>query len=150
MNVYCLPEFKTEYDKLMKNNSYKFVEKEISKNYFGVSFEEALNGRVLNNSDKAPFVKKRLKGSGGARLYLLAIVKDENIFLAFVHPKSGSLGYENISDDKKAQIQKDTYESILLDEYYQVTLPANKLLFEHIKDVKAKILVSQNVQPATE
>ncbi|TRW23550.1 hypothetical protein FMM05_12880 [Flavobacterium zepuense] len=139
MNIYCLPEFVTEFDKLIKNNSYSFIETEIIKSYFNISFEEAKKGHVLNASQQAPFIKRRLKGSGGARLYLTAILKDEDIYLAFVHPKSGSAGYENINDGKKSQLQKDVLDSILTKDFYKVSVNGKSLSFTPFKNIKEEV-----------
>lgn len=47
----------------------------------------------------------------------------------FLHPKTGSLGYENITDDSKALLYKKVLESIKTNNLYQVSVEKNKLVF---------------------
>ncbi len=47
----------------------------------------------------------------------------------FLHPKTGSLGYENITDDSKVLLYKKVLESIKNKNLYEVTIENNKLIF---------------------
>ena len=57
-------------------------------------------------------------------------MKHENIYLMFLHPKTGSLGYENITDDSKALLYKKVLECIKTNNLYQVSVEKNKLVFK--------------------
>jgi hypothetical protein len=84
----------------------------------------------LNNSDTIPFIKKRVKGRGGFRFYFLLIIKDEILYLImFVHPKSGSLGFDNITDESKTILYKKVLESIKIDNVYVMSVINEKLSF---------------------
>lgn len=87
-------------------------------------------GTRLNNSDDIPYIKKRLNGSGGFRIYFLLVIKDEKIYLMFLHPKTGSLGYENTTDESKALLYKKVLESIKSNNLYRITLDKKSLVFK--------------------
>jgi hypothetical protein len=124
MEIYCLEDFKVEFDKLKKKNSYKQIESQIIEYFFNKTVIELASGVRLNNSDDSPYIKKRLNGSGGFRFYFLLIIKQENLYLMFVHPKTGSLGADNITDESKALLYKKVLECIQTNDLYKVTLNA--------------------------
>ena len=115
MIILCLDEFKNEFEKLIRNNSYSSIEIDIIEYFFNKNIQELTSGIRLNNSDTIPFIKKRIKGRGGYRFYFLLIIKDEKLYLLFVHPKSGSLGFENITDKLKTLLYKKVLECIKSD-----------------------------------
>lgn len=45
-------------------------------------------------------------GKGGYRLYFLLIIRKESLYLMFVHPKTGSYGSENMTEESKAYLYK--------------------------------------------
>ena len=89
-----------------------------------------MSGTRLNNSDTTPYIKKRLNGSGGFRVYFLLIIKDENVYLMFIHPKTGSMGYDNITDISKVSLYKKVLECIKTNNLYIVSLENNQLTFK--------------------
>lgn len=97
---------------MRKKNSYSSIEKDIIEYFFNKDIQELTSGTRLNNSDITRYIKKRLKGSGGFRVYFLLIIKEEKLYLMFLHPKTGSLGYENITDQSKALLYKKVLEGI--------------------------------------
>lgn len=129
MTVFCLEDFKSEFEKLRKKNSYATIENDIIEYFFNKNAKELVSGTRLNNSDITPYIKKRLNGSGGFRIYFLMIIKNEKLYLMFLHPKSGSLGYENITDDSKAMLYKKVLDCIKTNNLYQLTINNNKLVF---------------------
>jgi hypothetical protein len=48
----------------------------------------------------------------------------------FLHPKTGSLGYENITDDSKALLYKKVLECIKANDLYEVCVENKKLIFK--------------------
>lgn len=105
MKVFSTPEFKNEFEKLIRKNAYKYITEEIITTYLlHNELKNCLIGTKLNGHSPNAFIKKRLGGSGGSRMYLLVVIKNEAIYLSFIHPKSGALGYENISNNKKTQL----------------------------------------------
>ncbi len=134
MDIYCLEEFKVEFEKLKSKKAYKTLEQQIIDYFFNKSSEELKSGTCLNQSHTTPYIKKRLGGSGGFRMYYLLIIKDEKLYLMFVHPKTGPEGAENIKDESKAFLYKKVLESIENNDLYQVKIDStqNILLFKSI------------------
>jgi len=130
MTIFCLEDFKVQFEKLKKKNSYSSIEGDIIEYFFDKEIQQISSGTRLNNSDDTPYIKKRLNGSGGFRIYFLLLMKHENIYLMFLHPKTGSLGYENITDDSKALLYKKVLECIKTNNLYQVSVEKNKLVFK--------------------
>ncbi len=135
MKIYCLQEFKNQYEKLVRKNSYASVETDIIEYFFNNSIEQLASGTRLNNSNDTPYIKKRLKGSGGYRIYYLLIIKDDNVYLMFLHPKTGSMGYDNINDETKAFLYKKVLESIRTKHLFEVFVTNQKLYFKNINDI---------------
>jgi hypothetical protein len=129
MTVFCLEEFKVQFEKLKKNNSYSSVEEDIIEYFFEKEISQLSPGTRLNNSDDTPYIKKRLNGRGGFRVYFLLVIRNEKIYLMFLHPKTGSLGYENITDDSKSLLYKKVLEKIKANDLYEVTVESKKLVF---------------------
>lgn len=129
MKIFCLEEFKLEFEKIKKKNSYASIESDIINYFFDKNIQELTSGTRLNNSDITPYIKKRLKGSGGFRVYFLIIIKNDHLYLLFLHPKTGSLGYENITDASKAFLYKRVLKCIKENDLYIVTVDNNKLKF---------------------
>lgn len=106
MKIFCLTEFKVEFEKLKSKKSYNSIERDIIDYFFGKTGEDLSSGIRLNNSSETPCIKKRINGKGGFRFYFLLIIENESLYLMFVHPKTGSLGAENITDESKAYLYK--------------------------------------------
>lgn len=126
MDLYCLEDFKVEFEKLNSKKSYKTIENDLINYFFDKSSQELASGTRLNNSDDTPYIKKRLRGSGGFRCYYLLIIKDDSLYLMFVHPKTGSKGSENITDESKAYLYKKVLECIKSEDLYKLTLSESK------------------------
>lgn len=122
MDLYCLEDFKVEFEKLKSKKSYRTIEQEIIKYFFGKTSQELCSGARLNLSIDTPYIKKRLGGRGGFRLYFLLIIKKDSLYLMFVHPKTGSQGSENITDESKAYLYKKVLECIESQELYKLSL----------------------------
>jgi hypothetical protein len=61
MIILCLDEFKNEFEKLIRNNSYSSIEIDIIEYFFNKNIQELSSGIRLNNSDTIPFIKKELR-----------------------------------------------------------------------------------------
>lgn len=140
MTIFCLEDFKVEFEKLKSKKNYNSLGTDIIGYFFGKTVQELCSGTRLNNSDKTPYLKKRLKGSGGFRLYFLIIIKDEKLFLMFVHPKTGPNASENITDDSKAYLYKKILNCIKINDLYRVELSESKteLIFTKLKSTSKK------------
>lgn len=131
MKIFCLAEFKVEFEKLKDKKSYNSIESDIIDYFFGKTVQDLSSGIRLNNSSETPYIKKRINGKGGFRFYYLLIIKDESLYLMFVHPKTGSLGAENIKDESKAYLYKKVLECINSNGLYTLTLNSEgkKIIF---------------------
>lgn len=129
MRILCLEDFKQEFEKLKKKNAYSSIETDIIEYFFNKDIQELMSGTRLNNSDTTPYIKKRLKGRGGFRVYFLLIIKEENLYLMFLHPKTGPLGYENITDSSKALLYKKVLECIKKKDLLIMTVKGGKIIF---------------------
>lgn len=132
MEIYCIEDFKVEYEKLLKKNSYKDIGDELISYFFDKNIDELCSGVRLNNSTETPYIKKRLNGRGGYRVYYYVLIKNERIYLMFVHPKTGSLGSDNITDESKALLLKKVVECIKNQRVYKVSrnIDRKELVFE--------------------
>ena len=128
MQLFCTHLFKKEYEKLLKNKSYRSIEPEIINAFFEKEVSEVNNGTRLNFSEDVPYIKKRIGGRGGFRIYFLLIIKNECLYFMFVHPKSGSEGADNINEDSKAKIYKDILIDIQSGGLFQMKLSDCKKL----------------------
>lgn len=122
MKIYCLEDFKVEFEKLISKKQYNSLQQEIINYFFNKSVEELSSGTRLNNSSDSPYIKKRLQGSGGFRCYFLLILKNKNLYLMFVHPKTGALGASNINNESKSYLYKKILECIKSDDLYEMKL----------------------------
>lgn len=153
MKVFCLEDFKREFEKLVRKSTYKSIEKDIIDHFFDKDIQQLCAGTRLNGSNETPYIKKRVKGSGGWRFYYLAVIKDNCIYLMFFHPKTGSEGSDNIKDDFKASLYKKVLECINNEDYYQIEVEEGKSLrFIHQSqnDVKHDIIEYKKVSSAKE
>lgn len=132
MDIYCLTDFKSVVDKLSKKKSYNSIEQEIINYFFEKNVEDILSGTRLNNSTTEPYIKKRLQGAGGYRLYYLVIIANKAVYLMFVHPKTGSEGSDNITDESKVKIYKDVLDAIKSKNLLKVEVKKNALVYTPI------------------
>lgn len=126
MDLYCLDDFKVEFEKLKSKKSYRTIEQEIISYFFNKTLEQLRSGTRLNHSDEVPYIKKRLGGRGGFRIYFLLVIKNESLYLMFVHPKTGTQGSENITDESKAYLYKKVLECIKSEDLYKLSLDDSK------------------------
>lgn len=122
MQIFCINEFKVEFEKLISKKQYSSLEEDIINYFFYKKTNELLSGTRLNNSNETPYIKKRLRGKGGFRLYFLVIVKNENLYLMFVHPKTGPFGVSSITDESKAFLYKQILAAIKNNKLYILNL----------------------------
>ena len=133
MQIFCINEFKVEFEKLNSKKQYSSLGKEIIDYFFKKNSNELLSGTRLNNSNDIPYIKKRLRGKGGFRLYFLVIVKNEDLYLMFVHPKTGPFGASNITDESKTFLYKQVLAAIKNQNLYILELDENRKHLVFIK-----------------
>lgn len=111
MKLYCLPEFKIEYQKIKKNKKYPDIEEVFRDSFFDKSFEDCAHGDMLYGPVELPFLKKRVPDAGGYRFYFLACPETKCIYFTHVHPKTGPLGYENVGPKYKKEIHNNALQA---------------------------------------
>lgn len=125
MEIFCTENFKSQFERLVKNSSYSTLSQDLI-DFFFSDKRNKLGGTRLNGHAKDPFLKKRLNGSGGFRAYYYIVIKNDCLYLAFVHPKTGKYGMENISDEYKRQLAKEVLEAIKSGNVYSVQVDGSK------------------------
>ncbi len=114
MKVYCLRHFKNEYEKLKRRSSYRVITNLITDYFFDEEAEPSkyLGGRRLNGHSQNPYIKQRIGGAGGFRVYYYFFREGDNIYLMYLHPKSGSRGASNVTTETQAMLYKTVLEAI--------------------------------------
>jgi hypothetical protein len=137
-NVYCIDDFKEEFDKLLRKKSYQHLENLIIEYFFKKSIGNLKSGTRLNQSKDAPYIKKRIPDSGGFRFYFLLLMKKDSVYLMFVHPKTGSLGVDNLTSESIRFLYKRVYCCIRDNTLYKMDIDnsTNKLTFRRVKPKK--------------
>jgi hypothetical protein len=120
MRIFCIEDFKKEFKKLSSKKSYQSLEKDIINYFFDKNADQLSSGTRLNNSDLTPYIKKRIKGAGGFRFYFLLIYKSSCLYLLFVHPKTGTYGVDNISNDSISYLYKEVLKCIKSGKLYDI------------------------------
>ncbi|MCW3085441.1 MAG: hypothetical protein JWP12_2807 [Bacteroidetes bacterium] len=139
MDVYCIQEFKSIVEKLKKNKPYNEIEQDTIDYFFGKTIAEISSGANLNNNPSSPYIKKRLSGRGGFRVYYLLLVKDDKTYLIYIHPKTGPEGSPNLTETAKTEFYKKVLQAIESNDLYKLSCNAKKteLIFEKVeKSVK--------------
>lgn len=130
MEFYCLPDFKQQYQALLKKKDYKDIERLLLKHLSQGSIDELTAGTKLNSkSTKHLYLKKRLKGSGGFRLYYTLTIVDNKVYFQFIHPKTGKRGYGNILDDYKKELYQKFLSGLKDKTFFKVEMENSKITF---------------------
>lgn len=58
MTIFCLDDFKVQFEKLKKKNSYSSIEGDIIGYFFDKELQQLSSGTRLNNSDKTLTLKR--------------------------------------------------------------------------------------------
>lgn len=130
--IYCIQEFKDQVEKLRKSKSYSDLDRLLIEALSNKTIEQFKLGVLLNASETTPFIKKDIGGRSGYRLYYLAIIVKECIYIAFIHPKTGRDGSPNIRDNAKALFQKRIVECIKTGDLYRLNLAEKLISFERV------------------
>lgn len=137
MSVFCTEKFKSEYKSLIKKKSYSSLTSLLYNFFFTYQdIEEIKSGTRLNGHAQSPLIKKRLAGSGGFRVYYYLLVVEEDIFLMYVHPKTGKRGADNVSREAIAKLYKDILNHINDKNLYEMLWvdKNGRFTFKHLQD----------------
>lgn len=142
MEILCLPNFKVEVDRLKKNNSYRGIESEIIEEFFDKNILDFKKGSRLNASDDCPYIKGRIGGRSGYRIYYMLIIEKDILYLMYIHPKKGAFGAENITDDFMKELLKDVATASEKNQFLSVNHSADRKKLVYKIDVKNSEIAS--------
>lgn len=118
MQYFVQESFVNTVEKLLKNNSYQDCEKAIIENVFKVSPENLFalcSALRLNASPETPIAKLRInfnKGkSSSYRMYVFALIKNEEIYFAHIYPKTGTKNQAALGAKEEKSIIKELLEN---------------------------------------
>jgi hypothetical protein len=143
MNVFVTEEFLSEIKSISKDKSHSDCETDLINSIFNKNIDEIKKigtKRLGGQADKNPFLRKRISSensgkSSGYRLYFWLFIQDKNVFLLFIHPKSGRKSASNISTEKQKDLVKTFKEHRDKDLFLEVELDKHKthLIFTKTK-----------------
>ena len=107
MEIKCTPVFFQNLRKIERKPSHKKIESLISDHFFNKEFSDLLSGMRIHDIPRKPFIKKRLGGKGGYRIYYVADENEEIIYLLYLHPKTGAFSQSNITAEQKVNCLKE-------------------------------------------
>jgi len=135
MNIYLSEEFIKLLSNLLKVKAHSNIEKILIESLFNKSLEKLNTGivRLKGNINDSFFLKKRIaqKGKGkssGYRLYAWLIVVDNNLYLLYIHPKTGKYAQININKEKQAELIETFKQKHTTNEFIKVCLSENKII----------------------
>ena len=133
MTICCTHEFKRIYDKLVKKNSHADLEQAIIDWLFTKTATELRAATALNGNSPNPFLKKRLNGSGGYRIYYSLIASQKLVISSALHPKTNYLGKSTLSSSEIAAAIDDVAESYMNRDLFELTVVKSSLVFNAIE-----------------
>lgn len=146
MTVYLTEEFISEVKLLLKKKSHSDCEVAIIESIYLKTKEEIISTgspkRLGGNPSKSPFIRKRISPpsgskSSGYRLYFWMMIEEDNVYLLFIHPKSGRRSGTNITPQKQKELA-DTFQQKRND---------NSFIKSSINEATSKIIYTSNKNP---
>lgn len=112
MRVFMSPTFIKEVRKLLKSKDHADCEQVIIESIYNRTLEEVIQGgttKKLGGGPDTPFVRRRMQSQGkgksaGYRLYLWAFKIEDDIYLLYIHPKTGRRSAANISPEYQKEL----------------------------------------------
>ena len=129
LEIRCTAEFKKQFDKLCKNKSYRHLEKNFIEGVLNSDMNTLCVGTTLAIRENFRLIKERLGRSRDFRMYYLAYPSVDIIHMLYLHPKTGSMGMDNISSSFRDELLASVEMDIRLDSYFNMEAQFNKLRF---------------------
>ena len=115
MRIFMSPTFIEEVRKLSKSKDHADCEKTLIESVYTKTLDEIIQGgaaKKLGGTPDTPFIRRRLQGQGtgksaGYRLYLWAFRIENDIYLIYMHPKTGRRSAANISSDYQKELVRE-------------------------------------------
>lgn len=144
MDIFCTHEFYTVYLGLAKQKAYRELGDELAEYFFRKDAEDLESGRRLNGNCPIPYIKKRIEGSGGYRIYYLLQISESKSLLLFIHPKNGPDGSENIKDKFKKLYYKQGLEALKSENYLRLKLDKESGVLKFLKIEKKLVVIKKD------
>ncbi|MES2826681.1 MAG: hypothetical protein V4687_00935 [Bacteroidota bacterium] len=122
----------------MKNNSYKDLKQLLIDEVLEESAPRKHCAKI-SGTPQIPYLKKRLGGRSGYRLYCLLVEFDGKLFLAEIYPKTGSKGIATIDAKEEKRLFELLKTSIVSGDTMQVKLKNDEIVFEKPEEKEGKI-----------
>ena len=144
MKIFASDLFIEEVKKLIKSGSHAdcefvLIEEVFSKNLKSITQQGT--PKKLGGANETPFIRRRLNdgsgSSGGYRLYLWAFIIDKQIYLLFIHPKTGRRSGTNLDKDFQKYLVKTFLKEKNSDGLIQLSLNKNKDQIIYSSDKKS-------------
>lgn len=144
MAFFVTNEFVSEVKLLMKTNSHADCEKVIIRGVFNVTLNELCQTgckRLGGDPSKSPFLKKRIETEGagkssGYRLYFWVMIIEKDVYLLFIHPKTGRKSGTNLTIDKQKELVKTFITAKRDNLFKQVEIQNNRIVYTSEKKIK--------------
>lgn len=112
MAVFVTSEFVSEVQSILKSNAHADCEGGIIDSIFTKSMDEIKNSgckRLGGDPNNSPFLRKRIETahtgkSSGYRLYFWLLISEGNVYLLFIHPKTGRKSGSNLTVAKQKEL----------------------------------------------
>lgn len=119
MPIFFTQEFIDEVTLISKANSHSDCELSLIQSIFKKNIDEIKNTgtkRLGGDPNKNPFLRKRIETSNsgkssGYRLYLWVFYFENNVYLLYIHPKTGRRSGTNLTPEKQKELVKTFKEN---------------------------------------
>jgi hypothetical protein len=106
------PTFIDEVRRLLRSNDHTDCERVLIETVYKATLEEVIQGgsaKRLGGGPNTPFIRRRMESHGkgkssGYRLYLWAFKVENDIYLLYLHPKTGRRSATNISTEFQKEL----------------------------------------------
>jgi hypothetical protein len=113
--------------------SYKDIDRLLIQFLCEKNIDHFRTGTLLNKSITHPYVKHDIGGRSGYRMYYLAVIIRDCVYLAYIHPKTGSEGAPNTTNETRSELYKLVTDAIRNGNLYQVKLGSKYIEFNPVK-----------------
>ena len=115
MRIFMSPDFIEEVRKILKSKGHADCEQAIIEAIYKKGMDDIVqvgSTKKIGGTNDTPFIRKRLEGagtgkSGGYRLYFWAFKIEDDVYLIFIHPKTGRRSSTNLSTKGQKQLVDD-------------------------------------------
>lgn len=108
MEFYCIPEFRSEFNSLLSKNNYCDLSELLFEEFSEINLDDLKSGTNLLPGQGVYYIKRRISGSSGYRIYYVIDEKNNKVYFGFIHPKTGPEGIANIGP----KFKKDNFKNI--------------------------------------